>query len=390
MPENFFDDTTDRGIKYGRGDQTVPLSSADGIPSDKKIELPNSHNDLPTEAQCDVFKELSGKVDCEFVDTFDRVTSILTFGVFSPIDIQVVETNTGRRVGKDFDHPGQIFSEIDGAYYTGYDTDTEFLTIPNPEDGEYKILTQGTGDGEYKIEVSKISEDPTDPGKAIESTGIIEGTATVGLMEEKTATVEGNEVKTAPKDTIPPVITINIPAEDREYQNNQIIGIDFKVEDDQTSPEKIQAEIFLDEQKIMDKNIDLSLQNLGDHSIKIIAMDEAENQSEKIVQFKTTTNIYSIINNTNHYHTLGFIKTDREKQFLLKNLKITARAISMIDALSKTPAISPRLRNLLKKQLMRAVNAQIDFLVVHINKSASIINPAKNLLAESLSSLKFP
>ncbi|MFZ5982150.1 MAG: lipase family alpha/beta hydrolase [Patescibacteria group bacterium] len=156
MPENFYDITTDQGIQRGSGDGTVPLSSAEDILSDKTIRIVSEHGDIPTKAQCEVVRILSGKSECDYITTLERITSIMSFGVFSPVDIQVVSPS-GKRVGKDFE-TGEMLNEIDGAFYSGSDTDNEFLTIPNPEEGDYQIITQGTGSGEYTIKVSQVKE----------------------------------------------------------------------------------------------------------------------------------------------------------------------------------------------------------------------------------------
>ncbi|MFH0999671.1 MAG: hypothetical protein V1783_02415, partial [Bacteroidota bacterium] len=43
--------------------------------------------------------------------------------------------------------------------YSGYQTDDEYITIPNPLDGEYKFEIQGTGDGgKYGVLMSYISD----------------------------------------------------------------------------------------------------------------------------------------------------------------------------------------------------------------------------------------
>jgi len=79
----------------------------------------------------------------------------LVIPVFSPVDIQVVDP-LGRRVGKDFGTGGEL-NEISLAFYSG--TEEEFVTIPNPLDGEYKIQTQGTGSGgSYTVEINYITE----------------------------------------------------------------------------------------------------------------------------------------------------------------------------------------------------------------------------------------
>ncbi|MFA5776891.1 MAG: hypothetical protein WC906_00365 [Parcubacteria group bacterium] len=192
MPENFYDDTTDRGIEYGKGDETVPLFSSTGINSRKMEEIKATHLQLPSRAQCKVLAELTNKSEknCSYIKDTAEIVSILTFGILSPIDIQVIDPN-GKKVGKNFE-TGGIINQIEGAYYSGSGTENEFLVIPNPEDGEYKIIAEGTGDGEYEIDATKIVEDASS-GEAGESTQKIIGTAVKGEQEEKTLTITKEE-----------------------------------------------------------------------------------------------------------------------------------------------------------------------------------------------------
>jgi hypothetical protein len=152
----------------------VPLDSArsKNIFADKTIELDAAHRELPTKAQKDILEILTGIKPATEVK-HSLIKDILLISVFSPIDIQIISPS-GKIVGKNFE-TGGISNEIEDAYYSGYDTDNEFLTIPNPEDGEYRIIAKGTGSGSYKIEVSKISEDSE--GQASEAVVEILGTA---------------------------------------------------------------------------------------------------------------------------------------------------------------------------------------------------------------------
>ena len=239
MPENFYDPSTDQGIEYDEGDGTVPFKSSTGISSDKIIEIDANHSQLPSRSQCKIFVELSNRSEenCLYIRDDAETISLLTFGIFSPIDIQVVSPN-GRKVGKDFNN-NTIINEIDGAFYTGFDTENEFITIPNPEDGEYKILTRGTDIGEYKIEVAKISENENDPQDATESTVEITGTATVGSEEELKIEVAGDEISAGePKDTTPPIITASATTDSNEngwYKND--VTIRFTAEDNESGIE---------------------------------------------------------------------------------------------------------------------------------------------------------
>jgi len=195
----------DRGIILTNGDRTVPLDSAKSvdIKSDSLIELPTDHRNIVTDAQKDVLELLTGMRPTTEVNR-GLIKNIFLAQVFSPIDIQIVAPD-GKRVGKDF-ATGNIINEIDGAYYTGYNTKSEFVTIPNPIKGEYKILTEGTGDGAYKIETTEI--DQNSDGVTASAASVIEGVAVVGQQEEKVVEIKGVEFNTETNDVTAPEVKI--------------------------------------------------------------------------------------------------------------------------------------------------------------------------------------
>jgi hypothetical protein len=135
--------------------------------------------------------------------------SMLLIRVFSPIDIQIISPS-GKKIGKTFE-TGGVYDEIPGAFYTGHHTENEFITIPNPEDGEYRILTQGTGSGDYRIEATKISENQG-TGVASESTATLRGTAETDKQEEQSVTIKDDTVTggDTPSDTTPPTTTASL------------------------------------------------------------------------------------------------------------------------------------------------------------------------------------
>jgi len=390
MPENFYDETTNRGIVYGTGDETVPLSSAEGIPSDEKIEIDSTHSDLPTKAQCDVIEKLTGMTDCDYVGTFERIGGMLTFEVFSPVDIQVVEKSTGRRVGKDF-LTGVTLKEIPGAYYTGTNTESEFITIPNPSDGEYQIITQGTGEGKYRIEAAKITEDETDPEKASEKTVRLEGVAETGKTEDFSVVVEGREVinPEEEKDQTPPTIEILSP-ENKIYRNSEKVNIKYIYNDDVSVPDKIHSEISLDENIFSSEMIDLSLLPLGKHSLKIMAEDEAKKQSEKTLEFETKTDISAIIDNVDHYYALKLIQNKKTKLFLdvkLKNIRTKMGLLFLLE----NHWFPWRGKEKVMLALKREINREIGALIQDIGnkkKLNGMTEMAKELLVESLGAVK--
>ncbi len=183
----------DRGSIRGRGDGTVPIASAESIeiPANNYIELDSSHIDLPTKGQKNVLEELTGRNPAWIIDD-SLIKNMLQFFVHSPIDIQIISPS-GERVGKDFETGGS-FNEIEGAFYSGYETENEFVTIPNPEEGEYRILTQGTGNGAFEVEVVNLSPDPAKENEVLESVATVSGTAETNKPQQLAVQLTGELV----------------------------------------------------------------------------------------------------------------------------------------------------------------------------------------------------
>jgi pimeloyl-ACP methyl ester carboxylesterase len=148
-PENYSDGSTDRGLEYGSGDDTVTLPSASFVDSNV-TEFNVDHNAIVKTSQALVYETLVGEAPEQVSDLQQSSDFFLLLQVLSPVDVQIVAPD-GKRLGKDFDTGGEL-NEIPGAFYSGFDTDNEYAVIPDPLDGEYKILSQGTGGGgEYTI-----------------------------------------------------------------------------------------------------------------------------------------------------------------------------------------------------------------------------------------------
>jgi hypothetical protein len=243
----------EQGFRYGNGDGTVPLFSAEAsnILDNREICFQSSHNDLPTDAQQDIIEILTNKRPSEKIDEW-QIDDILAGFVHSPVDFQIVSPS-GKRLGKNFE-TGEEFNEIEGAYYTGFNTSTEFFTIPNPEDGEYQILTEGTGSGEYEVEIAKIA-DSSDGEDAEEAETVITGTAETGKQEEAIVKVEGTKVE---KMFLPKPQNEYLSGEsgkdsfkDSDHSNSENIDSDSSISDSENqinspgvkSPEQKQSDI---------------------------------------------------------------------------------------------------------------------------------------------------
>jgi hypothetical protein len=184
---------SDNGLIRGRGDQTVPLTSAE-FPEienvDYSLKLNSTHSNLPTKSQRDIIETLSGYRPTDVIDDFS-LANILLFFVQCPIDIQVISPS-GEKIGKEFDS-GEIVNEIDLAYYSGFDTEEEFITIPNYEEGEYQIKTQGTGEGEYTVEVASFEKGSKEEESKEKIVQTVEGEASAGETKSFSVNVQSSE-----------------------------------------------------------------------------------------------------------------------------------------------------------------------------------------------------
>lgn len=386
MPENFYDNKTDRGLENNIGDSTVPLKSAKSIPSDKEIEINSTHGNLPTEAQCEILQELTGKSDCSKINKI-HISSIFLFNLFSPIDIQVVSPS-GKWMGKNILGLDES-DQIEGAYYTGFETENEFLTIPNPEDGEYRIITEGTGAGEYRIEMAKITENEN--GEASEITGEIKGSATTGIQEEKTVEVLEDEIITEEKDITSPTITIQSP-QNRVYQSDEIISIEFDVTDDDSGVNEEKAKSFIDDEIFSQYKINMAYLKKGEHSLKVSAEDNSGNLKEEVLVFTVQSTIDSIISNIDRYYADKYITKKSTRNYLRAKLNVIKIHQSLYD-LVKFSHWPNRLKSNLLKNIAKVIDREIESLISDIqNKrtiSKTILEPVAGILVGSLEEMKF-
>ena len=182
-PEFFSNPLTDRGIEYGSGDEIVSLSSA-GFINSNPIELDANHGAIVKASQTFVYETLVGEAPTQVSDLQQSNNSLLLLQVLSPVDVQIVSPD-GKRIGKNFETKEEI-NEIPGAFYSGFETDNEYVTIPSPLGGGYRIVSEGTDNGgEYTIVAGYISE-----GSLVQSE--VSSYILPGTSEEIIVTVDSN------------------------------------------------------------------------------------------------------------------------------------------------------------------------------------------------------
>ncbi|GEM_PF-2006244 len=158
-PDGFYTVFSSQGFERGLGDETVTIFGAtlDSLISNQEIQ--STHQRIPTIAENRIFKILTGKDSITNIDTGINFSgSVLLLQLLSPIDFVITAPND-KKIGKNFSNATE-YDEIPLAFYSGFQTDNEYITILNPLDGEYKVEVQGTGSGgEYGILTSYISEE---------------------------------------------------------------------------------------------------------------------------------------------------------------------------------------------------------------------------------------
>ncbi len=375
----------DRGLELGAGDGTVPIDSAKGIVADETLELASRHGDLPSDAAEIVYRTFTGLDTTANIVKKSQPTSLLLVMPFSPVDIQVVSPS-GLKVGKDFDGDG-FLNQISGAYYTGSDTKNEFITIPNPENGEYRILARGTdGGGAYRIETAKIME--TVDGDTTESTATIEGEAVAGVMEEDVAVeVSANvvELKGEAKDIIAPTVTIVSP-ESKTYRNSAMIPVSYSVSDDVTPNDKLATIASLDGATYAKPDIDAAFLPLGAHEFSVSATDEAGNVGTVETTFTLETSWGALSKNIDHYAALGFLKNKGERQMLKTHIRNLGETVEFLERYDAFFRFHPKLRDIFEREITH----QLSTLQKYVNqKSGKSIDPIAAIrLVESMGALK--
>ena len=194
-PEGFYENSGNPGIIEGQGDKTVPLTSASFITSNLVVTS-YEHGALPTQMEGDIYEILTRKIPGTLIQRFINIPNVrlIFIKIFSPADLLVIAPD-GKKIGKDFN--GQEVNGIPNAFYTGFTTDTEFITILNPLDGEYKIYTQGTESGQYTVEASFVSEATTTEAS-------FTGNTAPGITSQLNLSVEDGSTE---QDLLEPVVT---------------------------------------------------------------------------------------------------------------------------------------------------------------------------------------
>jgi hypothetical protein len=338
-------------LNNGQGDGTVPYSSANSIGTSIKIN--SSHSKLPTLGQSLVYEELTTKLP-EVLINDNLFDNALVVRAFSPIDFQVIAPD-GRRVGRNFSSLGNEINEIPGAFYTGINTDAEFVVIPNPTDGEYKIVTEGTGSGgAYTISTAYVTETET---KLAEFDGVA-----VPAVQKETKLIldSNNDNPVSVVDTTPPTVQIISPENGSLHLHGDQLTMMSDVQDSESGVADVVTRF--DGEVISGEAVDLFFKTLGTHTIQVDAIDISGNAASASSTIQVIATFESTIADVERAHELGWIMKKSSKNSLLNKLekavKVRKRIEFLEEKLPGQPKVIKRIEKL-EKRLDRVLGQKI-------------------------------
>ncbi|MDP2708520.1 MAG: hypothetical protein Q8O93_00490, partial [bacterium] len=346
-PENLAENLD--SLEMSNGDGTVPLISADSLSGVEIFKTGISdHENLPTVMQKEIIKTLTGKLPINYYN--NKITATIKrwafFRVYSPIDFAVIAPD-GEKIGKDFLNNTEI-NEITDAFYSGFGGQAEFVLIPNPLDGEYKVEVQGVDNGgEYTL-VNSIIDGNQEISK--EFSGNIAPEQERDFNITYLAAAENSLSDLEPIDTVPPVVIINKPAEADEYPYSDNLVIDYTATDDFSGIAT--TIITIDGHTVATITVDLSDYSLGQHNLIIQAIDKAGNQAQAQVNFTIIDPAPS--NDTPPADSAPPAVTINGSVIIIGDRTITTPANASLTA-SSTPAIEPEIELIIKPLILPKV-----------------------------------
>ncbi len=349
-PEGFYERASNFGLERGSGDETVPTASASFIQTNS-VTVTSSHNALPDQTKASVHKALTGNEVTTLIDNINFINiRLIMIKMFSPADLLIVAPD-GNKIGKE---NGQVVNQIPYAFYTGFNTDTEFITILNPLDGEYKIVTQGTGSGAYTVETNFISN-------ATSTEASFTGATSPGLETELTLFVDNShpeQLEITPPDEVPPVITIASP-QAKDYLRSEALPVNVTAEDES---DVSSLETRLGTTTISNVGtVDLFFNKLGVHTIVASSNDVLGNSTTSSRTFRVIANATSTIADFERAYSLGWM-TKAVHDALIKKVRaiviVKKSIITIVE--KKTKKNVEKIEQVLDKIAAKAILKELD------------------------------
>ncbi len=317
-PENFYLNFGDHGLVRGQGDGTVPFASATFV-AENVSTTTFEHTAIPEEAQAEIYEILTGESATTLVDNWNLVNAkLLFFKMFSPADFYVMAPD-GKKVGKNVPES----EKIPGSFYSGFTSGPEYVTILNPLDGEYKIVTEGTGSGSYTVEAALLSDE-----EVVESS--FTGNTTSGLLTELNVVLDSNnpnEIEVTPTDTESPIINIVSP-EERDYERSLQLAVNISAQD---SSGVFALETILGTTTIPNIGVvDLFFLKLGTHTLAVSSSDNVGNATTSNRTFKIIATASSTLSDIDRTYALGWM-TEKIHKTVSKKFKAITKISKKVE-----------------------------------------------------------
>ena len=350
------------------GDNRVLLSSAN-IPGVSSLELPFAHGDLISGGSPAIFSFLEMN-DPGNVPLPNEPDEALLVWFASPVQPKITDPN-GNYITKNF-------SNIPAAEYDGEadPNGVKLIYIPNPLTGEYQIELTGSGNGEYHMGTSFMSDEHD---KLIIDQGNITNNQIINYTINLDSTSQEEPITTQLADTTPPTIEIISPEQNKSYLNSGNLEIDFNVSDDESGVASSNTK--LDGQTVIDTQIiDLSLIGLGNHELKVEAEDNTGNIAESMVLFETHTTLDALKDNLEYYWQKGLITR------FGTYIKLKAKLIGLtgiFEAKSKLKTKADNVPWYLKHAFNKGLNGLNKAISKHFNQFIKEVKKAKGKSIDS-------
>ena len=152
------------GLQTGPGDGTVPTFSA-RLDGTENITYPVDHPSLVAAAATDILNRLTGLTAQTPKNV--RPSHYLFIRVHSPVTLKLTDL-TGQTLGG---ASTDDLTAIPDSLYSGTDSAEQYAVIADPASSSYQLALQGTGNGQYVVDASLL----TDQGNSqTENTGNIQ------------------------------------------------------------------------------------------------------------------------------------------------------------------------------------------------------------------------
>ncbi len=331
---------------FGKGDDTVATSSASFVDINLVTKV-SGHRMLPTVAEGDVFEILTNESPSILVNNLDIVNlKFLLIKILSPADLLIIAPD-GKKIGKDPQTNLEV-NEIPNAFYTGFTTNTEYITILNPLEGEYKILNQGTGNGSYTVQTAYIEEN-----QVFESA--FTGNTESGLITELQVSVNHENpggMEITPADALPPQIDIISP-ESRDYLHSEYIQVNVSPTDEGSGVYGL--EILFGTTTIPNmSSVDLFFKKLGSHTLTASSTDNVGNAATSTRTFRIIATVDSTLSDIERAYSLGWMpKKIRDE--IVKKFNAMIKISKIVEKKTDGKPKGEKVQKIVDKILARAM-----------------------------------